>query len=142
MCIQYMKINRITHFDDKHATTFASEKIINMESQEKSENGSRSNKIVSKFSVAQNDIKKKFEEALMNRLEHEGNAIRATNPTSNDSNATASIDTFGMINLHPNELCVRLKSLIDESIRKKNKNIHMTEIKSIVSKLYDLDILV
>lgn len=112
--------------------------MINTESQEKNENGSRSNEIASKFTAAQNVIKKKFEEALMNRLEHERNVNHTIKQTSNST----AIDAPGINECNPNELCIKLKSLIDASNRSEDKKIHNTEINSIIAKLYDLNILV
>lgn len=111
-------------------------------SQEKSNQVSASNKIISKLTATQNVIKKKFKKALMNRLEHEENVNDTINQTSNACNATATVDASGQNEYDPNELCIKLKSLIDATNRSKDKKIHIAEIKSIIAKLTDLHIIV
>lgn len=134
-----MKIIYVILFDDKCSRPFGLHKkkmIKNTSdlSQEKIEHDSGSKKIASKITIVQNIIKKKYKKALMNRLEHEGNVTQTINPHS--------IDAFGINDLSPNELCVKLKSLIDASIGNQDKKIHIAQINSIIAKLHDLDILV
>lgn len=80
-----------------------------------------------------------------NRLEHERDVHCTIQPSLTPSDVSTiekTIDASGINDLSPNELCDKLKSLIDASIRNKDKKTRITEIKSIIAKLYNLDILV
>lgn len=142
-----MKSNCTTLFYDKHAIRRKMANNESMSANESQQLDERSNEIAScNLTKLQNIIKNKCEKVRNDRLEHERDVHRIIQPTLTPSNESTTIenmiDASGINDLNPNELCDELKSLINESIRNKDKKIHITEIKSIIAKLYNLDMLV
>lgn len=116
----------------------------NKSNQEKTEHESMSNAndTTSKISITQSVIRKKFQKACMNRIEREHDVNQALKPliaNSQTSSSTIAIETNNEMQNDPNELCVKLRSLINSSIAKNMDHTH--EINSIIAKLHELEIL-
>lgn len=102
---------------------------------------------VSKFNTTQNVIRNKFEKAYTNRLEHEHDVNQAmksltatpSTPTTNYAIETRSIEIKEETQYDPNELCLRLKLLLNSKFA---DNVHHThEISSIITKLRKAEII-
>lgn len=101
----------------------------------------------------QNVIRNKFQKACMNRIDHENKQNQAMEPlhiesSNNEKSSTTTTLIAKQVDCvneekepdDPNELCNRLRLLINSQIAD-NVN-HMHEINSIVAKLAELEILV
>lgn len=118
--------------------------------QEKREHDSRSNEFASKLSVTQNVIKNKFEKARENRLEFEHDVNQTLRlPSTADNTSSESMihsiknftpGTNNEMQNDPNELCEKLRRLINSSIT--GNGNHTLEINSIIAKLYELETIV
>lgn len=103
--------------------------------EEKTEQGSMLNTISSQIVNTQKAIRNKFEKSCMNRLEHEHDVIQAMKPLV--SIRSSSLTSTPIPNENPNELCNRLRVLLDADDLK-----HADEINLIVMKLRELEILI
>lgn len=119
--------------------------------QERREHDSRLNEFELKLNVTQNVIKNKFEKARKNRLEREQDVNQTLRLPSTASIASSTETmmqpikniTHGTNNEtqnDPNELCVKLRLLMNSSIT--GKGNHTLEINSIIAKLYELGTLI
>lgn len=113
---------------------------------------SKSNPLL-KLTNTRNIIRKKFKIACMNRLECERDANQAMKPiastTTKTKNFPLAIAPIARINSQqsriietndPNDLCARLRALLASNKSYDNAQC-IEEIKAIIAKLYDLNIL-
>lgn len=100
---------------------------------------------ISKINETQRVIRNKFKTAYANRIDHEHNVNQAMQPLSDSLSATTtasnhSLKYSSLVTNDVNDLCNRLQHLL-ESQTKRNVN-HEQEIKTIIYKLRDLEIIV
>lgn len=104
---------------------------------------------VTKLTATQNVIRNKFEETYKNRLEHEhdvNRAMKSLPASSSTSTMNYAIETRSIgineemqYDYDPNELCLRLKFLLNSKFTDNEHNTH--EISSIITKLREAKII-
>lgn len=95
---------------------------------------------LAKIFATQKVIKKKFEKAYSNRLDHENDVNQAMKPLTCSRSTTKQINKNSLLKINDaNELCNRLQKLINSQIS--NNDNYSQEINMIISKLRELKII-